>query len=216
MGVGGIVVPPPEFHDTIKEICSQNDILVIHDEVYCGMGRTGKVLASEHWNLQPNIVTVAKGLGGGYPIVAVATTDEIALSAEPGDVGGTLAGSPLACAAGAVTLRILKKENVLQNAEKMGVIFLEEFQKLEQSPFVGDVRGLGLSIGIELVKDKKSKKPAVEETRKVVANLRNDGILISAAGARAKNVLRLNPPLTIGEEDVKRSIDLIQKHVRAL
>src|SRR5207237_6728003 len=152
LGEGGFVVPPKEFFRILIDICHNHGVLFIADEVQSGFGRTGKLFASEHYGIEPDIVVTAKSLGGGLPLAAVTGRAEIMDAPGPGGLGGTFAGNPLSCAAALAVLDIFEHENLLARASELG----ERFQKQARSwqkrwPIVGDVRGLGGMQAIELV-----------------------------------------------------------------
>lgn len=211
LGSGGIIVPPDEYHQTIRKISRDYGILLILDEIFTGFGRTGKMFASQHWGIEPEIMTTGKGMGGGFPVGAFMATREVADSFEPGDHGGTFCGNPLACTAVAASIEIIQKYRLDRNASIIGSLILEELGRLkEMGKLKGDVRGLGLAIGIELVKDEKNRTPATLRARKLAKDLLKEGILVKTTGPE-DNVIRINPPLTISEEEAHKVVKAVGK-----
>lgn len=197
-GEGGVIPATQEWIDQLHAICKENNILIIVDEVQTGMGRTGKLFAYEHFNFEPDIVTLAKGLGSGFPIGAMLAKKEVAKHFSPGTHGSTFGGNPLATAAGLATVKELIETNVLQNAQKMAGILKGKIEQIKESyPFIKEVRGLGLLIGIEID----------GEPSKVVQLAIEENLLILSAG---KNTIRLLPPLTITEAEIEEFIEAFQ------
>ncbi|TET31685.1 MAG: aspartate aminotransferase family protein [Candidatus Heimdallarchaeota archaeon] len=200
LGEGGIIVPPDTYYETLTKILKERDIPLIIDEVQSGFGRTGRWFAIEHWNLKPDLITMAKGMGGGMPIGAVIATSEIANSVESGDFFSTYGGNPVCSSVAMENIAILKDEKLIENSEKIGRIFFKGLNDLQEKyPIIGDIRGKGLMIGIELVKDPKKKTPASDEAKKLVNYFMDKGVIIGLGGIHV-NVLRLQPPLCITEE----------------
>ena len=200
-GEGGIIVPPDSFLPTIQKICQERSIAFIADEVQTGMGRTGKMFASEHWHLHPDIMTLAKAVGGGLPLAAILATDEVAGALEAGDHFSTFGGNPVCCAAGLASLEVIRRERLVQNSARRGAQMMRQLRELEGSPQVGEVRGRGLMIGVELVKDR-MKTPAQKEAQNVRAEMRKRGFLIGVGGIH-RNVIRVQPPLIITAGEVE-------------
>ncbi|MFX1513272.1 MAG: aspartate aminotransferase family protein [Promethearchaeota archaeon] len=216
LGEGGMIVPPAEYFSTLQRILKEQDIPLIVDEVQTGFARTGKMFACEHWNLQPDLMTMAKGLGGGMPIGAVISTKSIADSVELGDFFSTFGGNPVSCAVALENIAILEEEELAKNAEKMGELIMSGLMELQQNkPLIGDIRGKGLMIGIELVKNQKNKTPAKNETTKLVERMIHSGILIGSGGIH-KNVLRIQPPLCISEEQVNQVLEVLNTEISKL
>ncbi len=203
-GNGGIITPPPEYFPRLKEILDEYGILLIIDEVQTGFGRTGKWFAIEHWNVEPDIMTMAKALGNGVPIGVFTARPEIADTyTRPG--ASTLGGNPVSMVAGLATLEVIEKEGLIQNAAVLGSYLKERLLALqEKHPLIGDVRGLGLMLGAELVKN--GKEPAAAETDRVLELMKDRGILIGKNG-RARNVLAFQPPLVITRDNVNEMIE---------
>lgn len=209
-GNGGIITPPAEYFQVVKGILDEYGILFIVDEVQTGFGRTGKMFAIENWGIEPDIMTVAKALGNGTPIGAFIARDEIAdVYTRPG--ASTLGGNPVSSTAALATLEVIYKERLTENAAELGLYFKDSLEGLaERHKIIGDVRGMGLMLGAELVKDDVSKVPATEETDLVLEEMKNRGILIGKNGPY-RNVLAFQPPLIINRKDVDFLIDNLDK-----
>ncbi|TCL10155.1 taurine--2-oxoglutarate transaminase [Shimia isoporae] len=220
VGTNGIIVPPDGYMQSIRETCSKYGILLIADEVMAGFGRTGKWFAVDHWGVTPDILTSAKGINSGYvPLGTMSVTTEIhdwlRTRALPG--GLTYAGHPLACASGVAAIRAMQDEDTLTHATKMGHLLRAELSKLaERHPSVGDIRGLGMFNGIELVKDRTTKEPLVPFAAKgeaakpmsdMMAFAMNEGLYLSFFS----NVIRLTPPLNISEEDLLHGLSILDR-----
>jgi 4-aminobutyrate aminotransferase len=192
-GEGGYIVAPPAFLQALRELTARHGILLVVDEVQSGMGRTGKMFASDHVGLKGDIVTIAKGIASGLPLgVACARAD--VMSWPPGAHASTFGGNPVACAAATVTIRLLK-EQLIANAAAVGDHLIGGIRALqEKHPLIGDVRGRGLMIGIELVRDRQTKERAIEERNALVQAMFRRGVLVLGAG---RNALRLAPPLVL-------------------
>ncbi len=198
-GNGGIITPPPEYFRRVKEILNKYGALLIIDEVQSGFGRTGKWFAIEHWGVEPEIMTVAKALGNGVPIGAFIAVPEVAdRYTRPGS--STLGGNPVSMTAGLATLDVIEKERLAENAAELGASLKGQLLELkDRHPLIGDVRGLGLMLGAELVKN--GQEPAATETDRVLELMKNRGIIIGKNG-RSRNVLAFQPPLVIDGGDV--------------
>ena len=205
-GEGGYIVPPPEYWKRIRKLCDKYGILMIDDEVQAGMGRTGKWFAIEHWNTTPDIICVAKAIASGLPLGAIIGKKEI-MSLPKGSHATTFGGNPVACAAANAVIEVMEEENLLERAEKLGEKTLKFFNDLkEECKIIGDVRGKGLMIGIELVKDPSTKEPAKAELQEILTNCFKKGVLAIGAGI---STLRLAPPLTIPEDLLERGLEII-------
>ena len=213
MGEGGIIVPPSNYFKIVKQILEDNKILMIADEVQSGFGRTGKLFAIEHYGVEPDIMCMAKGIAAGFPLGAFIAKPEIGDSFTPGSHLSTFGGSPISCAAAVANLEVFEEEKLCQNAEKRGAFIMGKLKELEgELKLVGNVRGKGLMIGIELVKDS-NKTPAVDETKAVKAKCREHGMLVGLGGSLA-NLIRLQPPLTITEDDANRTVKTLSTVLR--
>jgi 4-aminobutyrate aminotransferase len=198
-GEGGYVVPHPGFLKTLREVTREHGILLIADEVQCGMGRTGRFFASEHFDLQPDIVTTAKGIASGMPLGALLAKDEI-MQWNNGGHGSTFGGNPVSVAAALATFRLLEN-GLVANAEAVGAHLQGELRRrLGPLGIVGDIRGLGLMIGVEIVKDRASREPSPELRERILEEAFRRGLLLLGCG---KTTIRLAPPLIIDREDAE-------------
>jgi 4-aminobutyrate aminotransferase len=192
-GEGGYVVPPPAFLHGLRTLTTKHGILLVVDEVQSGMGRTGRMFASDHIGLQGDIVTIAKGIASGLPLGVTCARADV-MSWPPGAHASTFGGNPVACAAALTTLKLLK-EQYIANAAEVGAHLMDGLRALQdRHPLIGDVRGKGLMIGIELVRNRQTKERAVEERNALVQAAFARGVLVLGAG---KNALRLAPPLVL-------------------
>jgi 4-aminobutyrate aminotransferase len=206
-GEGGYVVPPQKFFDELARICEQNGILLVCDEVQSGMGRTGKMWACEHFGVVPDIMAVAKGIASGLPLGATVARADL-MRWEPGAHASTFGGNPVACAAALVTIELLEQE-LIDNAARMGAHLMARMREWPaRFPIVGDVRGLGLMLGVELVRDQTSKTKAPELRDRVVNLAFERGLLILGAG---DNTLRFSPPLIISRDQCDFAMDTLEE-----
>jgi len=198
-GEGGYVVPPDQFLQRLREIATKNGILLVADEVQSGMGRSGRMFAIEFSGVEPDIVAIAKGIASGLPLGVAVARSEL-MTWPPGAHASTFGGNPVACAAALVTLRLLR-ERLVANAADVGAHLIAGLKSLtDKHPLIGDVRGRGLMIGVELVRDRQTKERAIEERNATVAAAFRRGLLVLGAG---KNAIRFSPPLVLtrGEAD---------------
>ena len=210
LGEGGFVAPPPAFIKGLRRICDQYQIMLIADEVQSGMGRTGKMWAIEHYGVAPDILLSAKGLGGGLVISAVVGRKEVMDSVDIGGIGGTFGGNPLSCVAALKTIEVIEKEDLLSRATYLGKIAADRLNDMKSRyNLIGDVRGLGSMIGVELVKDRDTKEPAAEETGEIRKRCHEHGLLIMSCGA-SHNVFRLMFPLTIADGELNKGLDIFE------
>ncbi len=207
LGEGGFVVPPKEFFRILIDICHNHGVLFIADEVQSGFGRTGKLFASEHYGIEPDIVVTAKSLGGGLPLAAVTGRAEIMDAPGPGGLGGTFAGNPLSCAAALAVLDIFEHENLLERANALG----NRFQKRAR---VGDVRGLGAMQAIELVQSPEKREPAADEANQIVQYCYEHGLIVLSAGSYS-NVIRVLVPLVATDAQMDEGLDVLEAALKA-
>ncbi|MGE5251215.1 MAG: acetyl ornithine aminotransferase family protein [Bacteroidota bacterium] len=208
-GEGGYIVPPPCFYPALRELCDKYDIMLIVDEVQSGMGRTGKWWAIEHFDVEPDIVTAAKGIASGMPLGACIARREI-MDWEKGSHGNTFGGNPISCAAGLATIDLIEKE-YMQNAAEVGQYTLDALAEIQaRHPSIGDVRGLGLMIGVEFVKDRETKEPASELTERVVNLAFERGLLMLSCG---NSVIRIAPPLCITTQEADEGLAIFEEAI---
>ena len=211
-GEGGYVVPPAVFHQRLRELTKQHGILLICDEVQSGMGRTGKMFGIEHFGVQPDMVTIAKGVASGLPLGVTVARAEV-MSWPPGSHASTFGGNPVACAASLATIDLLRS-SLVQNSADVGA-YMQDLLKglMDKHPIIGDVRGRGLMIGVELVRDRTTKERAIEERNKVVAECFKRGLLVLGAG---RNALRLSPPLVLTKAQAKTAVEILDQAIGAV
>ena len=206
-GEGGYVVPPPEFLRELRRICDRHGILLVADEIQCGMGRTGKMWACEHSGVVPDILCAAKGIASGLPLGATISRAEI-MSWPPGAHASTFGGNPVAIAAALATIELLE-EKYMANAARMGIYLMERLREWPaRHPLVGDVRGRGLMVGIELVKDRVTKAHATEERDRLVRLAFESGLLVLGCGA---STLRLMPPLVVNRRQIDAAVEILDR-----
>jgi 4-aminobutyrate aminotransferase/(S)-3-amino-2-methylpropionate transaminase len=217
-GEGGFYIAPAELLREVKAVCAGHGILFISDEIQAGMARTGRWLAIEHSGVAPDLITVAKSLAGGFPLSAVIGRAEIMDAVAPGGLGGTYAGNPIACAAANAVLDVIEEEGLLRRALEMGERItgrLEAMQKRNDMPFIGEVRGLGAMVGMELVKDRIDKEPHPELTKALTTKAREKGLILLSCGTGA-NVIRILVPLTASDAIVDEGLDIIERSLEEL
>lgn len=210
LGEGGFVPAPAEFLPIVQEICRRHGILVIADEVQTGFGRTGRLFACERYGIVPDLLLTAKPLGGGMPLAAVTGRVEIMDAPGTGGLGGTFGGNPLSCEAALAVIETFESENLTARAEEIGKHFVARAAAWrERFPMVGDVRGLGAMMAVELVRSKVSREPADEQTAQVIRHCYEHGLVVLSAGTY-NNVIRLLAPLTITEEQFDEGLDVLE------
>ena len=213
LGEGGIIVPPAEYFAVATRYIRKDGALYIADEVQCGFGRTGRMFACEHYGVEPDILCMAKGIADGFPLSAFTARAEIAAAFTPGDHLSTFGGNPVSCAAALANIDVMVEEDLPGNARRRGEQVLRRLQEFkERCALVGDVRGKGLMIGVELVRDS-DKTPAVKEAALVRDWCREKGVLIGLGGADG-NVIRIQPPLVLTEDEATMAVDVIEQALR--
>jgi len=216
LGEGGFVNPPPEFFEIILKICREHGVLFIADEVQSGFGRTGKMFASEHYGIEPDLVVTAKSLGGGLPLSAVTGRAEIMDAPGPGGLGGTFAGNPLSCAAAHAVLDEFEQGDLLGRAESIGRRFEERSREWESRfALIGDVRGLGAMRALELVKSRDTREPAAEETKGVAQYCYEHGLITLTAGTYG-NVIRILVPLVASEDELDEGLNVLEEALESV
>jgi 4-aminobutyrate aminotransferase len=208
-GEGGYIIPPAGFYPALRELCDKHEILLIVDEVQSGMGRTGKWWAIEHFGVEPDILTAAKGIASGMPLGACIARREI-MDWEKGTHGNTFGGNPISCAAALATIGLIEKE-YLQNAAEVGQYTLDALAEIKvRHPSIGDVRGIGLMIGVEFVMDRNTKEPAEKLYDRVVDLAFERGLLLLGCG---KSVIRIAPPLCITRSEVDEGLRILEESI---
>ena len=207
-GEGGFIVAPKKFVSELYKVVKERDMLFIVDEVQTGFGRTAKMFAYEHYNIKPDLLTFGKSIAAGFPLSGVIGRKEIMDSVHPGGLGGTFGGNPVAAVAALKTIDRIREN--LGNAEKIGKLIFERFNDFEEEfKQVGDVRGLGAMVAMELVKDRASKKPASEETKKIISKSLKKGLILVKSGIYG-NVIRVLVPLTVELDLVEKGLDILE------
>ena len=213
LGEGGYVVPPKSFMKGLREICDKYKIMLIFDEVQSGFGRTGKWFALEHFEVEPDIITSAKGLASGLPLSGVFTRTDIMLKLDVGSIGGTYGGNAVACTAGVATIRALREDKMLENAQERGIQLVTGLRIYqEEYPEIGDVRGLGLMIGTEFIVDGRADK-AKQLVKEVIHSAEEKGLLLLSCGTY-DNTLRWIPPLNVTSEQINEGLRIFGESLR--
>jgi len=211
-GAAGSRVPSKRFMQGLKAWCEAHDALLILDEVQASFGRTGKMFGFEHFDITPNLLCLGKGISCGVPCAAVVGESRIMDVLEPGSISSTNGGNPLSCRAALASIRIIEQERLAENAARVGESMMQRCKRMqERSPILGDVRGMGLALGLEFVKDKKTKEPAPDLTKRVVDACYRKGLLLIAPIGFYGNVIRIAPPLMISEALAQIGLDILEE-----
>ncbi|TAM96731.1 MAG: aspartate aminotransferase family protein [Chitinophagaceae bacterium] len=206
-GWAGSIFPPDDFFPKLKALCEKHDILLYDDEILAGMGRTGEWLTLDHWNVIPDIVTFGKSFGNGFPVTAMVVREENGEALEKISASSSYGGNPMACAAALASIEVIEEEGILQNVREVGNSFIKRMNKMkEQHPIIGDVKGKGFLLGMELVKDKKTKEPFDEAGKLVYQKAFRRGLAWIPAG----HILRMSPPLIMDEKYAMVGMDIIE------
>lgn len=211
-GEGGFYVAPFDFLRELRKVCDKHGILLIVDEIQCGFGRTGRMFAVEHSGVAPDLITMAKSLAGGMPLSAVTGRAELMDAVDPGGLGGTYAGNPVACAGALAVLEVFEEENLLERSTKIGERITKRLNELAASnrfPCIGEVRGLGGMVAIELVEDRTTKKPAAALTKRLAEQSLKNGLILLTCGVYA-NVARVLVPLTASDKIVDEGLAILE------
>ena len=212
-GEGGFNVPQEGFLEYLRKLTNKYGMLLVTDEIQSGIGRTGKFFAIENWDIEPDIICLAKSLAAGMPLSAVIAKKEITDSLPGGCIGGTYVGNPVACRAALEVIKIIEEEHLLERALNIGEKLKERFLKMKDKySLIGDVRGIGAMIAVELVKDRKTKEPAPQETAQIVQECIKNGVFVPTAGIN-KNLLRMLVSLEITDEQLDEALDVLEKAV---
>jgi len=213
LGEGGYVVPPPCFLEGVQMICREHGILFIADEVQSGFGRTGKWMAHEHWNLEPDIVIMAKGIASGFPLSGVAARPELMARWQTGTHGGTYGGNAVSCAAAVATIRAMRDEGMLENATKMGDALQTGLRQIAQRyPVIGDVRGKGLMVATEFTNERR--EPYTKLAKQIVAECKARGLMLLTCGTSG-NIIRWIPPLIVDEGHLDEGLGIFEQALAA-
>lgn len=215
-GEGGFIPAPMEWVKAVRDICDEEGILLIVDEVQTGFGRTGRMFASEYWKergICPDILATAKSIAAGIPLSAIIAREEIMEAPSPGTIGGTFCGNPLACEAALKTIEIMERDHLADRSSEIGKIVMSRYKEwMKKYPCIGDVRGLGGMIGIEFVKDQETKEPASQLTSEIIAECAQNGLMIEGAGTY-HNVIRFLAPLVITDEQLEAGLKIFEKAI---
>lgn len=216
LGEGGFVPAPPEFFVRIREVCDRHGIALVIDEVQSGFGRTGALFAIEHAGIEPDLMTMAKGIAGGFPLAAVSGKSDLMDAPHPGGVGGTYGGSPISCAAGLAVLDVIDEEDLLARAVSIGEQVTSRLRDIQaRHPAVGDVRGLGAMVAMEMATDTRTKAPDPDITRQIVERAARHGLLLLSCGTFG-NVIRFLPPLTATPNTIEEGLDILERCIDEL
>ncbi len=217
-GEGGFNIAPAEWLQALRALCDDHGILLIIDEIQTGFARTGKMFSIEHAGIEPDMMTMAKSLAGGFPLSAVTGKAEIMDGANPGGLGGTYAGSPLACAAGLAVLEVIEEEGLIARANAIGTLMTDRLKAMAQKnslSCIGDIRGQGAMIAMELVTDRDTRAPAADLTKALVQAVAKKGLILLACGTRG-NVIRFLVPLTASDAVITEGLDIIESTLEEL
>jgi 4-aminobutyrate aminotransferase/(S)-3-amino-2-methylpropionate transaminase len=214
-GEGGFITPPAGYFQELAKICRDNGILFVADEIQSGMGRTGKMFAIEHWDVEPDLITVAKSLAAGMPLAAVVGKAEVMDAVHPWGLGGTYGGNPVACAASHAVLEIFEEEQLLEKSIALGQKLKSRFEQWQQKyNVIGEIRGLGAMLGLELVKGP-DKAPAADEAKQMVDFCHENGLVILSCGSYG-NVIRTLVPLVITDDQLEKGLAIMEEGLAAI
>ena len=216
MGEGGFYIAPPEFLQALRKLCDQHGIVLVIDEIQTGFARTGRMFAIEHAGIEPDLMTMAKSLAGGFPLAAVVGKAHIMDAPAPGGLGGTYAGSPIACAAALAVLDVIDEEQLCERADAIGALMMTTLRDAQKSlPAIGEVRGLGAMVAIELVKNGDAHQPDADLTKALVKHAASKGLVLLSCGLYG-NVIRFLAPLTASDEIVQEGLGIVVDSLREL
>lgn len=209
-GWGGSIFPPDDFFPKLRKLCDEKGILLFDDEVLAGMGRTGEWLCINHWDVVPDIVTLGKSFGNGFPVTAMVVKEEYAEALDKISASSSYGGNPMACAAALASIEVIEEEHILDNVREVGSYFMRRMQKMkEEHPIIGDVKGKGFLLGMELVKDKSTKEPFDEAGKLVYQKAFRKGLAWIPAG----HILRMSPPLIMDQKYADMGLDMIEESI---
>ena len=214
-GEGGFIAPPPGYFQELAKICKDNGILLVADEIQSGMGRTGKMFAIEHWDVEPDLITVAKSLAAGMPLAAVVGKADVMDSVHAWGLGGTYGGNPVACAAALAVLEVFEEEDMLAKSVTLGQKLKDRFEKWQQEySLIGEIRGLGAMLGLEFVKGE-SNEPAPDEAKQLAAYCLDKGLLILVCGSYG-NVVRVLTPFVITDDQLEKGLSILETGLKEI
>ena len=215
-GEGGFIIPPKKFIKAVEQFCKENGIVFIADEIQTGFGRTGSMFAIEQFDIEPDLITLSKSLAAGLPLSAVVGRTEMINAPNPGELGGTYSGSPVACAAALEVINVIEDENLVDNAEKIGAKIETVLNELsDQYNFVGDIRRLGAMVAVEIVESKESKAPDAAKTSAIAKYANDNGLLLLTAGIKS-NVIRFLTPLVITDEELEKGFAILKESFKSV
>ena len=213
-GEGGYIVPPQDFLHALKQICDQHGILLILDEIQCGFGRSGEMFAAQVFKVQPHIMAIAKGIASGFPLSATASSRELMHEWKAGAHGTTFGGNPVSCAAALATLQVFREEKILENCREMSAKFLDSLTQLKNGcPGIGDVRGIGLMLAMEMIIPGSEKQPDPAAAMQVLQLALERGLLAYMAGTYGQ-VVRFIPPLNVTREQIDTALNILDDVLR--
>jgi 4-aminobutyrate aminotransferase len=212
-GAGGYIIPPDGYLQALAKLCQENNVIFVADEVQSGLCRTGKWFACEHWGIEPDIITIGKGMAGGLPFGATVSRAEL-MDWEPGAHENTMGGGPVACSAALAVLDVFKTDRLVENAAEVGGYMFKRLKELaERHELIGDVRGKGMMIGVEFVKDRETKEPAKAERNKLMTKAFERGLVLLGAGVSS---LRLAPPLILTREQADVGLEIFEQSLKEI
>jgi 4-aminobutyrate aminotransferase len=215
MGEGGLIVPPEEYFKVAREVLDAHDVLLIADEVQSGFCRTGRMLSIEHYGVEPDLIAMAKGIASGFPLSAFISSKEIAGAFQPGDHLTTFGGNPVSCAASLANITFMEENSLAETSAEKGERAMAALREIQpKNVTIGEIRGMGLMIGIEIVEDAESKAPAAAVAGKIKAAVREKGVLLGLGGVYG-NVLRIQPPLIISDDELDKVLAAIKEVLEA-
>lgn len=213
-GEGGFIIPGKRFVQAVRELCTKYGIVFVADEIQTGFGRTGKYFGIEHYEVVPDLITVSKSLAAGLPLSGVIGRKELMDAPEPGELGGTYAGSPLGCAAALAVIDVIEEEHLNERALLIGDKVLEHFRRMQQKyDCIGDVRGVGAMCAMEIVKNRNTKEPNPTLTKQIIQEANRNGVLLIGAGVYS-NVIRLLMPLVITDDQLEEGLIILESCIQ--
>lgn len=214
-GEGGFITPPENYFQELTKICRENGIIFIADEIQTGIGRTGKMFAIEHWNVEPDLIVVGKSLAAGMPLAGVVGKADIMDSIHPWGLGGTYGGNPVACAAANAVLDIIESEHLIEKARKLGTNLRSHLERFkEKFDFIGEIRGIGAMLGFEIIK-KSTKAPAADETKHLVNYCHENGLIILSCGTYG-NIIRFLLPFVITDSELEKGFSILENGLKTI